>query len=56
MSDHDTTAVEESGYGAAEDGDLENVPDQAQPEERRPPRPADAAQDDYANTDEHVDD
>lgn len=56
MSDHHTTTVEESGYAAAEDGDLSDAPDQAQPDERRPARPAEAPQDDYANTDEHTDD
>lgn len=55
MTDHDTTAVEESGYGAAEDGDLGDAPDQAQ-QERHPVGPEEAAQDDYANTDEHADD
>jgi hypothetical protein len=56
VSDHDTTDVEESGYGAAEDGNIGDAPDQAQPEERRPARPEEAEQDNYANTDENADD
>ena len=43
---------EETGYGAAIDGDLEDAPDQDQPEIREPVSEEEAAQDNYANTDD----
>ena len=47
-------ATDESGYGAAVDGDRDETPDQAQPERGHPPTDEDAEQDNYANTDEQV--
>lgn len=48
--------VDESGYGAAEDGDVEDAPDQVQPERRQPPTEEEAEQDNYANKDERLPD
>jgi hypothetical protein len=42
----------ESGYGAAIDGDREDTPDQDQPQIREPASEEEAAQDNYANTDD----
>ena len=41
----------EAGYGASEEGDLENAPDQALPELREPPTDEEAELDDYAQSD-----
>jgi hypothetical protein len=45
----------EAGYGAAEDGDRRDAPDQEQPdqpERREPPTDEEVQSDNYANTDE----
>ena len=42
---------EETGYGAAQEGDLREAPDQVQPDIRKPAEPEVADQDNYANTD-----
>jgi hypothetical protein len=49
---HMTSTKDDSGYGAAQDGDREDMPDQAQPERRQPPSDEETEQDNYANTDE----
>jgi hypothetical protein len=46
--------VDESGYGAAEDGDVGDVPEQVQAERRQPPTDEETEQDNYANTDEQA--
>jgi hypothetical protein len=48
------SSEEESGYGAAEDGDVEDAPDQEHAELRQPPSDEETEQDDYANTDEEA--
>jgi hypothetical protein len=45
-------AEDESGYGAAVEGDLERAPDQDQPGAREPVSEEEAEQDNYANTDD----
>ena len=45
-------AEDESGYGAAVEGDLDDVPDQEQPRTREPASEEEAEQDNYANTDD----
>ena len=42
---------DETGYGAAIDGDMEDAPDQEQPT-REPPSVEEADQHNYANTDD----
>ena len=42
----------EAGYGAAIDGDLEDTPDQDQPQIRESVSEDEVAQDNYANTDD----
>ena len=48
--DTEAPDVDEPGYGAAREGDLDDAPDQAQ-QRREPPSDEEAAQDDYANRD-----
>ena len=48
------TDPEETGYGASVEGDLEDAPDQDQPETREPASDEEAAQDNYANTDDEA--
>jgi hypothetical protein len=43
---------EETGYGAAIDGDRDEAPDQDQPQIREPASDEEVAQDNYANTDD----
>ena len=43
---------EEIGYGAAIEGDVDDAPDQDQPQTREPPSEVEAEQDNYANTDD----
>jgi len=45
-------AEAETGFGAAIDGDREDAADQDQPEIREPVSDEEAAQDNYANTDD----
>lgn len=47
----DRDDVEDTGYGASEQGDLEDAPDQEQPELRQPPTDEEAELDDYAASD-----
>jgi hypothetical protein len=44
----------EAGYGAFEEGDMEDAPDQVQPELREPPTDEEAELDDYAESDGDV--
>jgi hypothetical protein len=46
---------DDTGYGAAREGDRDDAPDQAQ-QHREPPSEHEAEQDDYANTDAATDD
>ena len=41
---------EDAGYGAAEEGSLEDAPDQAQSELREPPSEEESELDDYAQS------
>lgn len=50
--DHPDT--EDVGYGASREGDLDDAPDQVQPEEREPASREEAKQDNYANTDDEA--
>lgn len=50
----DRLDTEDVGYGAAHGGDRDDVSDQVQREERRPVSDEEAAQDDYANTDDQA--
>lgn len=43
---------EETGYGAAIEGDMDEAPDQAQPHLREPASEEEEGQDNYANTDD----
>ena len=43
---------DETGYGAAVTGDADEAPDQDQPQTREPASGEEAAQDNYANTDD----
>jgi hypothetical protein len=52
MANDTRSDVTETGYGAAEQGDLDDAPDQAQPERRQPPSDEELEQDNYANTDD----
>jgi hypothetical protein len=45
---------DETGYGAARDGDRDDAPEQAQQRRREPPPDEEAAQDDYADRDERA--
>lgn len=45
---------EETGYGAAVDGDMDEAPDQEQPHLREPASEEEADLDNYANTDDKV--
>lgn len=47
-------AQAEAGYGASEEGDMEDAPEQAQPELREPPDEEEAELDDYAESDGDV--
>lgn len=51
MANDDQVDAEDVGYGASRDGDLDDTPDQVQPEEREPQSGEEAKQDNYANTD-----
>ncbi len=51
-NDDDSLDTEDVGYGASREGDLDDAPDQAQPDEREPASDNEAEQDNYANTDE----
>jgi hypothetical protein len=44
----------EAGYGASEEGDLEDAPKQEQPELREPPTDEETELDDYAESDGDV--
>jgi hypothetical protein len=46
------TDPDETGYGAAREGDREEMPDQEQQHRREPPSDEEAEQDNYANTDD----
>lgn len=50
MTTNDDTNEAEVGYGASEEGDLEDAPEQAQPELREPPTDEEAELDDYAES------
>jgi hypothetical protein len=54
MSELDERDVpdEEIGYGAAIEGDVDDAPDQDQPQTREPPSEEEAEQDNYANPDD----
>jgi hypothetical protein len=51
MTRYEDQSEFEAGYGASEQGDLEEAPEQAQPEFREPPTDEEAKQDDYAESD-----
>ena len=48
----DQLDTDDVGYGASREGDLDDAPDQVQPEEREPASREEAKQDNYANTDD----
>ena len=52
MSDNQKGArpQDETGYGAASEGDTEDAPDQVQPQTREPVSEEESEQDAYANT------
>ncbi len=50
MSGLEERPEDETGYGAAVTGDLEDAPKQDQPETREPASDEEAEQDNYANT------
>jgi thioredoxin-like negative regulator of GroEL len=50
----DQLDTDDVGYGAAREGDLDDAPDQVQPEERTPASDEEAEQDNYANTDDEA--
>ena len=51
MTTHEEQNESEAGYGASEEGDMEDAPEQAQPELREPPTDEEAELDDYAESD-----
>ena len=52
MSEHEKGArpQDQTGYGAASEGDMEDAPDQVQPQTREPASEKESEQDAYANT------
>jgi hypothetical protein len=55
MTTEDRTAdPDETGYGAARQGDLDDAPDQEQQQQREPPSDEEVEQDNYANTDDQA--
>lgn len=46
--------LDDAGYGASEEGDMEDAPDLAQPELREPPTDDEAELDDYAESEGDV--
>jgi len=52
MSAEEARLEDETGYGAAVTGDMEDAPDQDQPRTREPASEEEVEQDNYANTDD----
>ena len=50
LSEHELRPEDETGYGAASEGDMEDAPDQVQPQTREPASEEESEQDAYANT------
>jgi hypothetical protein len=50
-NNEDHSDESEAGYGASEEGDMEDAPEQQQPELREPPTDEEAELDDYAESD-----
>lgn len=54
MSALEERPEDESGYGAAAAGDIDDAPEQDQPRTREPASEEEAEQDNYANTDDEA--
>lgn len=52
VANDDQLGTDDVGYGASHEGDLDDAPDQVQPEERQPASDEEVEQDNYANTDD----
>ena len=54
MSTLEERPEDEIGYGAAVTGDMDDAPEQDQPQTREPASDEEAEQDNYANTDDEA--
>ena len=54
MSAVEERPEDETGYGAAVTGDMDDAPEQDQPQTREPASDEEAEQDNYANTDDEA--